>query len=562
MSKKWEKRTADETIVEHLQEVLQIDKIFCELLAQRGISTFEEAKRFFRPAVEHMHDPFLMKDMDKAVTRLRHAIDNNEKILLYGDYDVDGTTSVAMMYSFLKNHHSNLQYYIPDRYNEGYGVSYEGIEFAKNEEITLIIAMDCGIKAIDKVAKANEYGIDFIICDHHLPASELPKAIAVLDPKRSDCNYPYKELSGCGVAFKLVQGYVQEMGLEQAELNPLLDLVAVSIACDIVPMTGENRVLAHFGLKVLNRKPRVGLRSLIHVLGKEYPFSISDIVFGIGPSINAAGRLSDAKLAVQLLLATEKRVAVQLALELKNKNDKRREIEQGISEEAKYQFTMQPNWENQKSIVVFHKDWHKGVVGIVAARMSEYFQKPSIVLTAANDKIVGSARTVANFDVHQAILNCEKHLVNFGGHRHAAGLTLTAETLEEFRIDFEKTVSETITEKDLTPIQYIDAEIDFNRITNKFQRILKQFAPFGPRNRRPVFATYGVKDTGQSKVLKKTHLRFSVQQEDRKHDGIGFGMGYLGEAIKGQPFDICYVLDENTWRGKRRLQLRMKDVKL
>lgn len=562
MSKKWLKRTADEAVISHLQEVLQIDKIFCELLAQRGISTFEEAKRFFRPSVEHLHDPFLMKDMDKAVARLRQAIEHNEKILLYGDYDVDGTTSVAMMYSFLKNHHKNLQYYIPDRYNEGYGISYEGIEFAKNENISLVIAMDCGIKAVDKIAKANELGIDFIICDHHLPADELPNAVAVLDPKRNDCSYPYKELSGCGVAFKLVQAYIQEMKLEQSELNPLLDLVAVSIACDIVPMTGENRVLAHFGLKILNRKPRVGLRALIHILGREYPFSISDIVFGIGPSINAAGRLSDAKLAVQLLLATEKRVALQLAEELKNKNDKRRELEKEISEEAKYQVTMQPNWENQTSIVVFHKDWHKGVVGIVAARLTEYFQKPSIVLTTSNDKIVGSARTVANFDVHQAISNCEEHLVNYGGHRHAAGLTLTADTLENFKTDFEKTVRQTITEKDLTPIQYIDAEIEFNQITNKFQRILRQFAPFGPKNRRPIFATYGVEDTGESKVLKKTHLRFSIKKEDRKHEGIGFGMGYLGEAIKGKPFDICYVLEENTWRGKRRLQLRMKDVKV
>jgi single-stranded-DNA-specific exonuclease len=562
MSKKWVPRTAEQATVAHLQEVLKIDELFCKLLAQRGISTFEEAKSFFRPSVEHLHDPFLMKDMDKAVARLQQGIERNEKILLYGDYDVDGTTSVAMMYSFLQKHHVNLQYYIPDRYNEGYGISFQSIEFAKEEGITLVIAMDCGIKAMDKIAKANEYGIDFIICDHHLPADELPQAVAVLDPKRNDCTYPYKELSGCGVAFKLVQACIEKMGFERAELNPLLDLVVISIACDIVPMTGENRVLAYFGLKILNRKPRVGLRALIHVLGKEYPFSISDIVFGIGPSINAAGRLSDAKLAVQLLLSTQKKAALQIAQELKNKNDKRKELETEIAEDAKYRFTMQSNWEKRNSIVVFHKDWHKGVVGIVAARLAEYFQRPSIVLTASGDTIVGSARTVANFDLHQAISNCETHLVNYGGHRHAAGLTLTPQTLEAFKADFEKTVADNITEEDLTPIQHIDAEIDFNQITNKFLRILNQFAPFGPQNRRPVFATYGVKDTGESKVLKKTHLRFSLQQEEQKQEGIGFGMGYLSEEIKGKSMDICYVLEENTWRGKRRLQLRVKDLKV
>lgn len=561
MSKKWEFKTTDDEKVAHLREKLGIHQTFCEFLVQRGIETFDEAKRFFRPSVEHLHDPFLMKDMDKAVQRLHQAIENDEKVLLYGDYDVDGTTSVAMMYSFLSAHHANLVYYIPDRYKEGYGISTQGIEYAHEHQFQLVIAMDCGIKAIDKIQKANEYGIDFIICDHHLPADELPEAYAVLDPKRSDCDYPYKELSGCGVAFKLIQAYVEQYDLDKSVLNSLLDLLVVSIACDIVPITGENRVLAHFGLKILNRRARVGLRALIHVLGREYPFSISDIVFGIGPTINAAGRLSDAKLAVKLLLANDKKSALQMAQDLKHKNDKRKEFEKEITEEAKYQFTSLPNWETLNSIVVYHKDWHKGVVGIVAARLTEYFQRPSIVLTFSNEQIVGSARTVANFDVHEAISNCDEHLVNFGGHRHAAGLTLTAETLGGFKTDFEKTVTETITKDELTPTQYIDASIDFKDIDEKFLRILRQFAPFGPKNRRPVFATYGVKDTGRSKVLKKTHLRISVQQDNVKHEGIGFGMGYLGEAIKGKPIDICYVLEENTWKGKRRLQLRLKDLK-
>lgn len=562
MTKKWIYKPIDTEAVEHLEAVLKIDRIFCELLVERGITTFEAAKDFFRPSVDKLHDPFLMKNMDKAVERLTKAIDEGEKIMLYGDYDVDGTTSVALMYSFLSVYHPNLIYYIPDRYKEGYGVSMQGITYAQEEDVRLIIAMDCGIKAVAPVAKASSYGIDFIICDHHLPDENLPEALAILDPKQSDCAYPYKELSGCGVSFKLAQAYLLRHELSFAALNPLMDLLAVSIACDIVPITGENRILAHFGLQMLNKKPRMGLKALIKVLGRSYPFSISDIVFGIGPSINAAGRLSDAKIAVQLLLANDKKAAMMIAEELKNKNNTRKTVEAQITEEAKYQFTHQADWEARQSVVVFHKAWHKGVVGIVAAKMAESYQRPSIVLTASEGKIVGSARTVADFDVHQAISNCAEHLVNYGGHRHAAGLTLEADSLAAFQADFEKAVANAITAEDLLPTQYIDTKITFTTINAKFLRILAQFAPFGPGNRRPVFVTEKVTDNGHSKVLKDKHLKLQITQENRKMEGIGFGLGYLGEAIKQQTFDVCYVLEENVWQGKKRLQLRVKDIKL
>ncbi|MGB0862516.1 MAG: single-stranded-DNA-specific exonuclease RecJ [Saprospiraceae bacterium] len=562
MNKKWILHQPNQQAVEHLQEVLQIDKISCQLLAQRGITTFETAKDFFRPNIKKLHDPFLMKDMENAVNRLTKAIEFDEPILIYGDYDVDGTTSVAMMYQFLSNHHKHLEYYIPDRYKEGYGISMQGIDYAKQNGINLIISIDCGINAIAPVQKAKELGIDFIICDHHLPKENLPQAVAVLDPKRKDCNYPFKDLSGCGVAFKLIQAFLQKHQLPTKELNELLDLLVISIACDIVPIVGENRILAHFGLKKLNTKPRSGIRALIQVHQRNYPFSISDIVFGIGPSINAAGRLSDAKLSVRLLLANDKKVALHLAEELKHKNDKRKDFEYEITRAAMHQVTQHPDWNNHQTIVVFGEDWHKGVVGIVASKLVDKFHKPSIVLTKSNGQIVGSARSIRGFDVHQAIQQCEKHLINFGGHQYAAGLTIKPDALEHFKNDFEKAVVNTIKKDDLIAKEFVAAYLDFNEITPKFLRILQQFAPFGPSNRRPVFATRSVKDAGRSKVLKNEHLRLDVQQADKsRFQGIGFGLGGKFDIIEKEAFDICYVVEENVWKGKKRLQLRVKDVK-
>ncbi len=560
-AKEWKINEADSAIVAHLEEVLKLDPFFCKLLVQRGIKTFEEAKQFFRPDISQLHDPFLMKDMEKAVIRLNRAIEFDEKILIYGDYDVDGTTSVAMMYEFLKEFHPHLEYYIPDRYKEGYGVSMEGVDYAKQNGITLIISIDCGINAIKQVEHAKTLGIDFIICDHHLPKVDIPAAIAVLDPKRPDCNYPFKELSGCGVAFKLMQAYLKHHNLPTTPLNKGLDLLAISIACDIVPIIGENRILAHFGLKKLNQQPRSGLRALVRELGREYPFSISDIVFGIGPSINAAGRMSDAKLAVQLLLATDKKVGGHLAKELKNKNDKRRVFEGEITIAAKEQVTRPNDWNTKKSIVVYDKDWHKGVIGIVAAKLVDEFHRPSIVFTESNGLIVGSARSIKGFNVHQAIQQSEELLVNFGGHQYAAGLTLNPKDLDQFKTEFETSVSQTINKKDLVPIQYIDAELHFSDITPKFLRILKQFAPFGPSNRRPIFASYRVVDQGHSKVLKEKHLRLDATQGKKRFTGIGFNMNEHFEIVNNQTFDVCYVIEENTWRGRKRIQLRLKDVK-
>jgi single-stranded-DNA-specific exonuclease len=562
MTKKWILNQPDEKVVAHLEKVLDIDRTSCQLLARQGISTFEAAKDFFRPDIKNLHDPFLMKDMEKAVNRLTKAIEFNERILIYGDYDVDGTTSVAMMYQFLSNHHEHLEYYIPDRYKEGYGISMAGIDYAKQNGINLIIAIDCGINAIQPVQKAKELGIDFIICDHHLPKEMLPDAVAILDPKRNDCNYPFKELSGCGVAFKLIQAFLQKHQLPTKELNDLLDLLVISIACDIVPIVGENRILAHFGLKKLNTQPRSGIRALIHVHQRNYPFSVSDIVFGIGPSINAAGRLSDAKLSVRLLLANDKKVALHLAEELKHKNDKRKDFEYEIIRAAMHQVTQHPDWEKRASIVVFGEDWHKGVIGIVASKLVDKFHKPAIVLTESNGQIVGSARSIRGFDVHQAIQSCEQHLINFGGHKYAAGLTIKKSAFEDFKADFEKAVANSIKEEDLIPKEFVSAYLDFNEITPKFLRILKQFAPFGPSNRRPVFATKGVKNTGRSKVLKNEHLRLDVQQADKKgFQGIGFSLGSKFDIVEKEDFDICYVIEENVWKGKKRLQLRVKDIR-
>lgn len=567
IEKQWIHIETEQETVTSLQKALNIHPIFCELLVQRGITTYDEAKLFFRPKLTQLHDPFLMKGMEQAVERLEKAIQNQEKILLYGDYDVDGTTSVALMYSFLKNHHEHLEYYIPHRYKEGYGISYQGIDYAAENGFSLIIAMDCGIKAIDKIDYATAKNVDFIICDHHLPEATVPAAVAVLDPKQVDCEYPYKELSGCGVAFKLAQAYVEKNDLDFEELTDLLDLLMVSISCDIVPMTGENRVLAYFGLRALNEYAREGLRALINIANKSYPLSTSDVVFGIGPMINAAGRLSDAKNAVKLLLSEDKYDAREKAEKLKEENTKRKTFERDITAEAIEQVEANPNWSDLNTIVLYAEDWHKGVLGIVASRMVETFHRPTIILSKSDDKIVGSARSVSGFDIHDSIKSCKDLLTNFGGHQYAAGLTMPIQNIDAFRNKFEKIVSERITKTHLIPKMKVSANLDFKSLeNNSFWKILKQFAPFGPQNMRPVFRTSNVTDTGGTRLLKEKHLKLKIKQTQpelsRTQDAIAFNMGTFYSNIKSKKlFELCYSVEENNWRGQKNLQLNVKDLK-
>lgn len=549
--------------VTHLQEVLQIDATSATLLLQRGIETFEEAKKFFRPSLEHLHDPFLMQDMDKAVLRIEKAIENQENILVYGDYDVDGTTSVALLSSYLKTYYPNVATYIPDRYEEGYGVSYKGIDFAADNDFTLIIALDCGIKAIDKVAYATQKGVDFIICDHHRPGIEIPKAIAVLDPKREDCEYPFKELCGCGVGFKLIQALASKRGQNIEDLVLYLDLVATAIGADIVPIVGENRILAYHGLKVINENPRTGFKAIIKQIKKEV-LTITDVVFIIAPRINAAGRMKHGNHAVTLLTETDINKAALYAQDIEVFNTERRATDQQITEEALLQITENKE-ENRKTTVVYDPSWHKGVIGIVASRLTETYYRPTLVFTKNSEKLAASARSVKEYDVYNALEHCSEYIEQFGGHKYAAGLTLFEKDYEKFKSAFEKVVAETIDPKLLTPEIKIDAAIDFNEITPKFYRILKQFAPFGPGNMTPIFMTKNVKDVGYGKTVgeDKTHLRLVMKQgNSNQFTGIGFGMAEKEEiACKGKPFKIAYVIDENEWQGNINLQLRLKDIK-
>ena len=565
MKKRWTLESYNSSVAQHLQEVLNINPIFCQILAQRGISTYDEAHHFFRPSLNHLHNPFLMKDMDLAVNRLASAIQSKEKVLLYGDYDVDGTTSVALMFSFLKKYHDHLDFYIPDRYAEGYGVSLKGVDYAAQNEITLIIAMDCGIKANDKVTYAKEKGIDFIICDHHLPEGELPNAVAVLDPKRNDCKYPYKELSGCGVAFKLAQGFVEQNSLDISQLNELLDFVVISIACDIVPMLGENRTLAFWGMEQINTVKRPGTFSLIEVSQRKFPLNVNDIVFGLGPMINAAGRLADARQAVHLLLSKDETEAKVNANLLYQKNKLRKKIDLQIVQEAKFILEKEQErgtLESKKSIVLFRSHWHKGIVGIAASRIVESHHRPTIILAESNGFAVGSARSVKGFNIHTAIKKCEKLLINFGGHNHAAGLTLKIQDINIFREKFEQAVRETIEEESLTPEINIAAALSLKSITPQFWKILKQFAPFGPKNRNPIFATKNVEDTGSSRLLKGNHLKLNIKENGEPHfNAIAFGMGDFIPEVKKGAFHICYNINENNWNEKTDLQLNIKDIK-
>jgi single-stranded-DNA-specific exonuclease len=567
MKKRWTYKDAgNPSIVEGLMSSLSIDRVLATLLVQRGIETYEQAEKFFRPKFEHLYDPFLMKDMSEAVARIDKAILLDEKILVYGDYDVDGTTAVSLVYSFLRKSYSNIANYIPDRYSEGYGVSYIGIDYAAEHGYSLIIALDCGIKAVDKVEYAKAKGIDFIICDHHLPGDEIPKAVAVLDPKQPNCNYPFKELSGCGVGFKLMQGYCISKGIPLTELYPLLDLVAVSIASDIVPVIDENRILSYYGLKQLNEAPSRGLKAIIKLAGIEkHNIAIDDIVFRIGPRINAAGRMESGKSAVDLLCAEDDSVAFEMGSVINSCNNDRKSVDRVITLEALSTVADEIDLKSRFSTVLFNPEWHKGVVGIVASRLIETYFRPTVVLTESNGFATGSARSVPGFDLYQAVEACSDLLETFGGHMYAAGLTMKVENVPLFKERFEKFVSENIKPEMLTPQIDIDSKINFGDINDKFFRILKQFQPFGPGNMAPVFVTENVYDTGDSRLVgnDKEHLKLSLIQEDnpKVFQGIAFQMSsHFNSIQKGTSFSVCYSITENIYRGESSIQLRVKDI--
>ena len=587
MDTKWIlNQSVDKQQVADIVKVLNIDENLATLLVQRGITNYEEAKIFFRPSLSQLHDPFLMKDMDKAVERVMRAINDGEKVLIYGDYDVDGTTAVAVVYTYLKPFFKKkkIEFYIPDRYEEGYGISIKGIDYAADNGFKLVIALDCGIKAVERIEYANERGVDFIICDHHRAGDIIPNAVAVLDAKRPDCYYPYDELSGCGVGFKLVTALSMKGLGTIEEVYELLDLLAVSIAADIVPITGENRVLAYFGLKQLNKKPRPGIEAILqhaniyrrdedqleedeNVLTRE--LTISDLVFLIGPRINAAGRIAKASDSVRLLLADKKEHAEKLAASINDLNDERREFDNRITEEALDMIDADAELRDAKSTVVFNERWHRGVIGIVASRLTDYYYRPTIVLTRANGLVTGSARSIKNFDIYDAIDNCSDLLEHFGGHKYAAGLSMKPENLPEFRRRFEAYVSEHLVDEDFVPELEVDLKIKFSDITPKFMRILNQFAPFGPGNMAPVFWTDNVIDAGGSRpVGGHKHLKLTVSQVGDAEQGvapfsgIAFQKGDLFNRIHdGEPFSICYHLEYNTWQGKTNLQLNVKDIK-
>ncbi len=549
--------------IDQLSKALGVDDLIAQLLIQRGITNYDEAKAFFRPELNHLHDPFLMKDMHKAVERIELAIANGENILVYGDYDVDGTTSVALMSSYLLETYPNVATYIPDRYLEGYGVSFQGIDFAADNDVSLMIALDCGIKAIDQINYAKEKGIDVIVCDHHRPGSELPDAVAVLDPKQADCEYPYKELCGCGVGLKLIQALGSRQGKTMDDLILYLDLVATAIAADIVPITGENRVLAYYGLMVINETPRIGFKALIDQT-KKRELTITDVVFIIAPRINAAGRMKHGQHAVNLLTETDFAQAQQFASEIELFNSERRSLDQEITQEALVQ--IQENQEEEKfTSVVYNQNWHKGVIGIVASRLTETYYRPTLVFTKSGDKLAASARSVKGFDIYNALEGCSDCLEQFGGHMYAAGLTLLEEQYEAFKKQFEKVVSETIDPKLLQPEIVVDAKISMHQITPKLMRILKQFAPFGPGNMTPIFMAESLKDTGYARGVGEgeKHLKCSLYQPGSNPiGGIGFNLGDKLDIVKGiKPFDAVFSLDENEWNGTVSLQLKLRDIR-
>ncbi len=561
MERRWKIAEPDPKKTEALQESLKVSKAICSILAQRGIDDFTKAKAYFRPQWADLHDPWIMKDMQKAVDRLFSAFAKKEKILVFGDYDVDGTTSVACMYRFLCKIYDpvSLDFYIPHRYREGYGVSKMGIDYAKEHDFSLIVSLDCGIKSVELIAYAKSLGIDFIVCDHHLPDAELPPAVAILNPKQKDCLYPYKELCGCGVGFKLITALAQHLNLEEEHYREYIDLVSVAIAADIVPMTGENRVLAFYGLQKINEAPNPGIRALIHLGNIQKKLSINNVVFVIAPRVNAAGRMDDARKAVQMFLEDDYAKALSFAEMLHSDNTERKEADKEITHEALAIIDADPVLRKRKTTVVFQEHWHKGVVGIVASRLIESYYRPTVVLTKSGDVVAGSARSVPGFNLYEAIHACREHLLGYGGHFAAAGLSLLPEQVGPFAEKFEQTVASTIPEELLIPEITVDAVIRFKDINAGFYSILCQMEPFGPENMRPVFVAKQVMDTGYSKVVKEEHLRFVVKQDAITFTGIGFNLA--GKfPILSKPFDIAFTLDENEWNGNTTLQLKVIDI--
>jgi single-stranded-DNA-specific exonuclease len=568
MEKRWVvKEKGDTAVVKQLAAALGVSESLANLMAQRNITSAAEATTFFNPSLDFLNDPFLMKDMNIAVDRISTAIKKNERILVYGDYDVDGTTAVALMYSFLKDQYSNVEYYIPDRYKEGYGVSYQGLDFAYQNNCKLVITLDCGIKAVEKVKYARTKGLDVIICDHHYPGDEIPKALAVLDPKQPSCSYPYKELSGCGVGFKLVHAYSRVHGIPFSKIAHYLDLVAVSIASDIVPITGENRVMAYFGLKRLNESPRTGLREIIRESEVTKALTIEDVVFKIGPRINAAGRMETGSKAVDLLVSSDSRLATSISKEINNFNIERRSVDRIITTEAMRMIAEDQRTVNSRTTVLYNPNWKKGVIGIVASRLIETYYRPTVILTESNGFATGSARSVQGYDLYQAIEACSDLLESFGGHMYAAGLTLKKENIRPFMVRFEQYVNSTITEEQLVPRIFIDTELSFSEISDDFFKTMSQFQPFGPENMSPVFISRNVFDTGSGRMVGSSgeHLKLDLCQEStgqKSFSAIAFSQANHFEYIKGgNPFDICYSLEMNEFRGNRNLQLNIRDIK-
>ena len=562
MEKRWKILQADAGKTAVLQQSLKINTALCSILVQRGFDSFDRAKQYFRPQLSDLHDPWLMKDMDKAVARILIAFEKNEKILVFGDYDVDGTTSVACMYKFLCKIYEPalLDFYIPHRYREGYGVSKMGIDFARENNFTLIISLDCGIKSVDLISYSKDIGIDFIVCDHHLPDEEIPPAIAILNPKQKDCNYPYKELCGCGVGFKLITALATELNIDEEHYLCYLDLVATAIAADIVPMTGENRILAYYGLEKINSNPNPGIKALIFLGGIQKKLSINNVVFVIAPRVNAAGRMDDGKKAVQLFIEDDYARALEFAEMLHNDNTERKEADSSITVEALEIINEDVTLQNKKTTVVFRDHWHKGVVGIVASRLIETYFRPTVVLTESSGIATGSARSVPGFNLYEAIHACREYLLGYGGHFAAAGLSLLPEHVAAFANKFEETVAATIPEHLLIPEIIIDTEIAFTDLTQNFYNIISQMEPFGPENMRPVFIAKNVLDTGYSKIVKEQHLRFVIKQDKFSFTGIGFNLAEKFELLK-KPVDIVFTLDENEWNDNVSLQLKVIDLR-
>ena len=564
MKKRWIIEQSDPEKVSALQSALQISPVICSILVQRGICNFEDARSYFRPQLSELHDPFLMKDMGLAVDRILQAINAGERILVYGDYDVDGTTSVACMFQFLCRIYTPemVDYYVPHRYKEGYGISLQGIEYAKAHETGLMISLDCGIKSAELIQHAKNLGIDFIVCDHHLPGAILPPAIAILNPKQTDCPYPYKELCGCGVGFKLICALAQRLSIPETETWQYLDLVATAIAADIVPMTGENRILAYYGLKQINENPSTGIKALISLSKVQKPLNINNVVFIIAPRVNAAGRMDDARKAIQMFIEQDLDKATAFAQMLHDDNTDRREADSSITGEALAIIQGDIVLENRKSTVIYQPHWHKGVIGIVASRLMEHYYRPTIVLTKSGDIVSGSARSIPGFNIHEGLHQCQDLLLGFGGHYFAAGMTMRPDNVLAFAERFEEIVSATVADEFFTPELTINAELNFNEITPVFYRILTQLEPFGPENNMPVFIAKGVRDDGRSKIVKEKHVRFSVRQKGMSFTGIGFNLADKFSMLQDQQsVDLVFTIDENEWNNEKKLQLKVTDLR-